>query len=286
MDVERSGSTSLAMASLLGERFHASVDALYATSATSLATSLVEGDRQLLSDEDARERLSGMVGSLTRQARVSSYLTSGPASAVILTHSELHTADLIVMASSPHRRFTGHAHTIVPVSEQAPCAVLTVGDRFKPAPLRRILLPVGPAGAEKHACTWVTTLASRFDAEVGLIRIAAARGGVSSAGVECGALLAALCRAGIDAYEIAHPGGHDGDALAELGESGAFDAIVFGLSSAPDVGTADDTLVAAVRHKTSASVLSVRSIRSSMPLAPSRFELPRRAVLDASWAQP
>ena len=294
VDVERSGTTSLAMASLLGERFHASVDALYATSAMSLAPS-IEPVRQLITDQDAQERLSGMVGSVTRKVRVSSYLTAGPASAVILTHSEVHTSDLIVMASSPHRRVAGQGHTIAPVSERAPCAVLTVGDRFKPAPMRRILLPVGPAGVEKHACSWVTTLASRFDAEVGLIRIASPRAGVdraaagrlapslaSAGAVECGQLLAALCRAGIDAYEIAHSGGRDGDALAELGESGAFDAIVFGLSSAAEVGEGHDALVAAVRNKTSASVLSVRSIRSSMPLAPSRFDPPRRVALDVS----
>jgi nucleotide-binding universal stress UspA family protein len=299
VDVERSGATSLAMASLLGERFHASVDALYATSPVSTFTNRVERVKVLISQHSAQERLSGIVASVTRKVCVSSYVTPGAASAVILTHSERHTSDLIVMASSPHRRFAVHADTIAPVSEHAPCAVLTLGDRFRPTALRRILLPVGPAGVEKHACSWVTALASRFDAEVGLVRIDQPRSGLwktftgaleprltISGGLECSQVLAALCGVGIDAYEIAHPGGSDADALARLCESGAFDAVVFGLTSAVEGRVGGDGLVAAVRHKTSAPVLSVRSVRSPVSFAPACVHPPLRAAVGVDWAQP
>ncbi len=257
IDVERSSATSLAMASLLGERFEASVDVLYASLPASLLAD-TSARMDASGDRDARERLSGVVASVTSTATVSSFVTPGSASAVILAHAERHTSDLIVMASSPHRRVSFPARTIVPVSEGAPCAVLTVGDRFRPAALRRILLPVGLAGADRQACRWVTTLASRFDAEVGLVRVGRAELrspliGEPGVSLPCEEVLATLCRAGIDAYEIAHPGGADDDALAQLCEAGAFDAIVTGLPAA-------DTLVAAVRHKTSAPVLSVRAI--------------------------
>ena len=55
LDVDRSGSTALAMASLLGERFQASVDALYAPPAE---------------EHSAQERLSALVASATRKVSV------------------------------------------------------------------------------------------------------------------------------------------------------------------------------------------------------------------------
>lgn len=297
LDLERPGSASLGMASLLGEYFEASVDALYATPPRCFTASAPEQIARLVNEHTAQERLSAVVASVTRKVRVSSYVTSGPASAVILTHSERYTSDLIVMASSPHRRAAISADTIAPVSEHAPCAVLTVGDRFQPAALRRILLPVGPAGVEKRARSWVTTLASRFDAEVGLLRIEQPRSGVrkaltraqepvasASRGSELEQVLAALCCAGVDAYEIAHPGGDEADALARLCEIGGFDAIVFGLS-APTEGAASYGLVSAVRQRTSAPVLSVRSSCSPMLFAPSCFELSRNSLLGSDWAQ-
>lgn len=289
LDVDRSGNTALAMASLLAERFQASVDALYAP-----PLSILANQAEQLQRTAAQERLATLVAFTTRKVRVSSYITPGPASAVILTHSERYTSDLIVLASSPHRRFALSAGTIGPVSEHAPCGVLTVGDRFRPAPFRRILLPVGPAGVEQRACSWVATLASRFDAEVGLVRVDQPRSGLwkvstnavaplTAGRVECRQVLDAFGRVGLDAYEIAHPGGNDADALAGLCEAGAFDAVVIGLMSAAGGMTDGDSMVAAVRRKTSAPVLSVRA---STRFAPSRFEPPRRAAVGADWAQP
>jgi nucleotide-binding universal stress UspA family protein len=293
LDVDRSGHTALAMASLLGERFEASVDALYAPPPRlSVPANSAEQVQRLVHEHAAQERLATLVACTTRKVRVSPYVTPGLASAVILTHSERYTSDLIVLASSPHRRSAPSAGTIAPVSEHAPCGVLTVGDRFRPAPFRRILLPVGPGGVEPRACSWVTTLASRFDAEVGLVRIDQPQSGLwkvstnlveslTAGRVECQQVLDALGRAGIDAYEIAHPGGDDASALAELCEGGAFDAIVMGLTSAVGGGAEGDSVVAAVRRKTSAPVLSVRS---AVRFAASRFE-PLRQAAGAEWAQ-
>jgi nucleotide-binding universal stress UspA family protein len=253
------------MASLLAERFHASVDALYASSARGATwSSAPERVKQLTEEQHAQQRLTGFVASMTRRVCVSSFVTSGTASSVILSHSERHASDLIVMASAPHRRFASARSTITPVSALAACAVLTVGGRFQVAPPRRILLPVGPAGAEPHARSWVTALASRFDAEVGLLRVDhrggfwndRATGANRPADAE---VLAVLCRAGIDAYEIAHPGGSDSEAMAGMCEAGAFDAIVFGLPAAGEGTDVGDATVAALRAKTGVPVLSVRS---------------------------
>jgi nucleotide-binding universal stress UspA family protein len=301
LDVERSGSTPLTMASLLAERFHASVDALYASSPVVPFPNRADRVKRLITDHNAQERLSGIVASMTRKVCVSSYVTRGPASTVILTHSERHRSDLIVMASSPPRRFAGPPNTIAPVAAHAPCAVLTVGDRFHAVPLRRILLPIAPGGAEQHALSWVTALASRFDAEVGLLRIDQPRSGfwktfatapqarpatLETTGAGCAEVLVALQRSRIDAYDIEHPGGSDSDALSELCNSGAFDAIVMGLPAAGEGKDGADALVASVRLKSNAPVLSVRAIRSPVLFAPGRSDLLPKAVVGADWAQP
>jgi len=99
-----------------------------------------------------------------------------------------------------------------------------------------LLPPVGRTGVTRPACRWVTTPASRFDAEVGLVRIDQSRTGswrtfsgaiepsLPSADFDSARVLATLCLAGIDADESTHPGGSDTDALARLRDTGAFDA--------------------------------------------------------------
>jgi nucleotide-binding universal stress UspA family protein len=299
VDVERSGSTALSMASLLAERFHASVDALYATPSTPKFDNRAARVRRLISEHNAQERLTGMLASLKGRVCVSSFVTRGNATPVILTHSERQGSDLIVMTSSPHRRFAGGPSTIAPVTALAPCAVLTVGARFQPAPLRRILLPIAPAGAEPHALSWVSALAARFDAEVGVLRIGQPRSGLwkifsataevtgraRSTGVGSADVLAALRPRGIHAYEVEHPGGGDTDAVSQLCGSGAFDAVVMGLPAA-DESRDTDAWVGALRLKTSAPVLSVRTLRPRMLFASSYFEPRPRAVAGADWAQP
>jgi nucleotide-binding universal stress UspA family protein len=217
---------------------------------------------------------------------------------VILSHSARHQSDLIVMASRPHQRFGAAASTIASVSTRAPCAVLTVGSRFQPAPLRRILLPIGATGAERYATDWVTALASRFDAEVGVLRIERVRSGFwktftntqesaapssESAHAETEKVLGALRHRGIDAYEIDHPGGSDGEVIGDFCESGAFDAIVMGLPISGD-GSGADALAASVRLKTSAPVLSVRAVRSPVSFTSNHLE-PLPAVAGADWVQ-
>lgn len=301
VDVERSGSTSLSMASLLAERFHASVDALYAPPRALLLGDRAARVKRLITDHNAEERLTSMVASVKRKVCVSSFVTRGEASAVILTHSERHGSDLIVMASSTQRRFGALSDTIAPVSAHASCAVLTVGDRFQPSALRRILLPLGPEGLEAPALSWIATLASRFDAEVGVLTIDQPRTGrwkLFRGAVEAavpagkrddvegvGALVAQLCRLGVDAYEITHPGGNDGAAVSGLCESGAFDAVVMGLPATGEGKAGADALVAAVRTRTGAPVLSVRTLRSPVLFAPNHFQQLPRAV-GADWAQP
>lgn len=301
LDVARSGSTALSMASLLAERFHATVDALYATPAVPKFDGRTAHVERLIHEHNAQERLSGMLAAVKRKISVSSYVTRGEATAVILSHSERQGSDLIVLASSPHRRFAGGPNTIAPVTALASCAVLTVGDRFKPAPLRRILLPIGPAGAERRALSWVSALASRFDAEVGVLRIGELRSGLwkvlsaaldptagarRSAPLETAEVLASLCRAGVDAYEIEHPGGGDSDAASRLCEAGAFDAVVMGLPAAGEGKDSGDGWVASLRLKTSAPVLSIRTIRPPVLFAPSHFEPLPRVAAGADWAQP
>lgn len=286
LDVERTGSPSLAMASLLAERFHASVDALYATSSVAVA-------------RQAEQRLSGIVTGMKRHVCVSSFVAPGPASAAILAHSERHSTDLIVMAASSHRRFSGGPKTIAPVSAHAPCAVLTVGGRFQAAPLRRILVPIAAGGVEKHATSWVTALASRFDAEVGLLRIEQPRSGFwdaisgasqlrptnDTSSTDGESLLAALRHSGIDAYEVAHSGGSDSDALAGLCNAGSFDTMVVGLPAGGEGHDPADVLAAALRQKTNALVLTVRALRSPALFAPGWLAtLPK--VAGADWVQP
>jgi len=150
---------------------------------------------------------------------------------------------------------------------------------------RRILLPTGPQGVTQEASRWVATLASRFDAEVGLLRIEQRKSGfwqinsslpavVEDAGAsraDAATALADLRRGGIDAYEIDHPGGADCDALGELCESGAFDLVVMSVGAAGE-GESRGRLLAAVRRQTSAPVLSVRTVRAPALFAPGHFE--------------
>lgn len=300
LDVDRSGSTSLSMASLLAERFDASVDALYATPVVPRFDGQAAQVERLMNEHNAQERLSGILATVAPRVSVSPFVTRGDAAAVILTHSEQQGADLIVMASSPQRLFVGGPGTIAPVTALASCPVLTVGDRFKPAPLRRILLPMGATGVEPHAFSWISALALRFDAEVGVLRLGQPRRGLwqmfpatrvpgtgerAPANAEKADGLAALCAQGIDAYEIEHPGGCDSDAVSHLCESGAFDAAVIGLPTAEE-GRNTDAWVGLVRLKTSAPVLSVRTPRSPVLFAPSHLDPLPKAVAGADWAQP
>lgn len=301
LDVERSGSTSLSLASLLAERFHASVDALYAVPARPKLESGALRREQGVQEQKAQDRLTAMLGAVRRRVCVSSFVTRGDATDVILRHSQRQASDLIVMASSPQRLFAGRPSTIAPVTAAAPCAVLTVGHRFRPAPPRRILVPLGTAGAERRALAWVFALASRFDAEVGVLKLGQPRSGVwkmftpaaepiatggELTGLEAADVLAELCLRGIDAYEIAHPGGSDSDAVSHLCEAGAFDAVVMGLVASGGSDERGDGWVASVRSKTSVPVLSVRTIRVPTLFAPSPFDRLPPAIASANWAHP
>ncbi|HET7546047.1 MAG TPA: universal stress protein [Polyangiaceae bacterium] len=282
LDVDRSSSTSLSLASLMAERFHASVDALYASAAVPTFDHCAARVRRLINEHNAQDRMTRMLADIKRNVCISSFVTRGNASAVILAHSKRQGSGLIVMASSPHRHFAGGRSTIEAVTAQASCAVLTAGDAFEAVPLRRILLPVGPAGVEPEALSWVSALASRFRAEIAVLRIGKPRNGLwklfSATGeaapralgrssVEYAEVLAALGPQGIETYEIQHPGGSDTSAVSNLCESGRFDAVVVGL---PPIGQSKDdgaAWVSSVRLKTSAPVLSVRSIGSSVRVA-------------------
>lgn len=286
LDVERSSAASLSLASLMAERFHASVDALYATPAVPAFDHAAARVKRLIDEHNAQDRMTDMLADVKRRVCISSFVIRGDATAVILAHSKRQGSDLIVMASSPNRHFAGGRSTIEAVTARAPCAVLTAGDAFDAAPLRRILLPVGPAGVEPDALSWVSALAARFDAEIGVLRIGQARSGLrklfSTAGeaapralgrscVEYSEMLSALARQGIETYEIEYPGGGDARAVSNLCGSGRFDAVVVGLPPIEHGKGNSNGWVSSVRLRTSVPILSVRSLGSRALFASSQF---------------
>ncbi|HET7539607.1 MAG TPA: universal stress protein [Polyangiaceae bacterium] len=297
LDIERSGSSALSLASLMAERFCASVDALYAIPEASKLDHGAARVKRLINEHNAQDRMSRLVHALERRVCVSTFVTRGDATGVILAHSRQQSSDLIVMASSPHKHFVGAVRTIEAITALASCAVMTVGDGFEPAPLRRILLPVGPAGLEPQTLSWVSALASRFDAEVGVLRVGQILGGPwklfsgtpesatrafgRPSVIQCADVLATLSPLGIESYEIEHPGGGDSSAVSDLCASARFDAVVVGL---PAVGKSKDreTWVSSVRLKTSAPVLSVRSLVLNTLLAP--FKPQQRVAVETGSA--
>lgn len=298
IDAARPGSASLHLASLLAERFHASVDALYAMPPTPPFDGRVARVRRLIGEHNAQERLQSIIASAQRQVCISSFTTRGTASSVILSHSQQHASDLIVMSSARRQRYGSPASTIAPVSAQAPCAVLTVGEEAVPRPVRRILLPVAVRGVQRTALSWAATLAAQFDAEVGLLSIGAFDSGLwrlfsasqaepahSNVGSKVGLseALAVLWQMQIAATEVASPGGDDDDALSNLCDSGAFDLVVLGLPAPGNGRNRSDALVANVRRRTCVPVLSVRALRSPASFA-LRFSPPRISAASADRA--
>ncbi|HET7539592.1 MAG TPA: universal stress protein [Polyangiaceae bacterium] len=286
LDMGRSSSTSLSLASLLAERFHASVDALYATPAVPAFDHSAARVKRLISEHNAQDRMTRMLADIKRRVCISSFVTRGDATAVILAHSKRQGSDLIVMASSPNRHFAGGRSTIEAVTAQAACAVLTAGDAFEAAPLRQILLPVGPAGVEPDALSWVTALAERFNAAIGVLRIGQPRSGLwklftttgeaapralGRSSVEYSEMLSAMARKGIETYEIEHPGGGDASAVSNLCGSGRFDAVVVGLPPIEHGESDSNSWVSPVRLRTSVPILSVRSHGSRALFASSQF---------------
>lgn len=298
LDAARSGSTSLAMASLLAERFHASIDALYAMPPAPTFDGRVARVKRLLVEHDSQERMQNVLASAERQVCVSSFVTRGSASAVILAHSQRYASDLIVMASSRRQRFAAAPSTVAPVSALARCAVLTVGDDFRKTPIRRILLPIGATGVECSALGWAITLAAQFGAEVELLRIGAPNERFwktptpsladSSVGSRIGLsdALVALGRMKIAASELTTPGGNDGDAVSRLCASEAFDAVVLGLPASGQGRDISDAFAGEVRRRTNVSVLSVRSLRSPALFAPRHFAPLLDADHQLAWSAP
>jgi nucleotide-binding universal stress UspA family protein len=267
LDVDASARGALSVGSVIAQRFRASFDALYAPAPVVAFAGRAERVRRLIAEHNARERMQGLLAPFASSLSVSSFITRGQPSEVILSHSEQHRSDLIVM---------GSGDVVAPVATAATCAVLTVGGRTAECAMRRILLPVGPSLAESPAVGWAIALGLRFGAEVQLLRVGAPRVGFWQAWTgsvrspidpqaerrargRTDAVLARLHGTRVEARELKHSEHVDEAGIVALAGTGRFDLIIAGLHAAGDDTNAGEALVAALRRRTNVSVLSVRA---------------------------
>jgi hypothetical protein len=276
LDVDAVGRGTLSVAGLIAERFRASVDALYAPEPLLAFGGRTERVRRLIAEHSARERLQTMTAPFSSSVRVSSFITRGRASSVILSHSEQHRSDLIVLGASSKRLFADSAAEIVmPVSSAASCAVLTVRGQTAECAMRRILLPVGPTLAEAAAASWAIALAQRFAARVDVVPFGDARSGfwktLAGRAVSGDArrmerrpqartelVMARLQRAQVDARELLLDDA-DFAGVVDVAESGCFDLVVMGLHARGDAAGDGEELLRLLRRRTCVPVLSTRA---------------------------
>jgi nucleotide-binding universal stress UspA family protein len=277
LDVDASARGALSVGSVIAQRFRASFDALYAPAPVVAFAGRAERVRRLIAEHNARERMQGLLAPFESSLSVSSFITRGQPSEVILSHSEQRRSDLIVMGGSAKLRFgDGSGGIVAPVATAATCAVLTVGGRTAECAMRRILLPVGPTLAESPAVGWAIALGLRFGAEVHLLRVGAPRVGFWQAWAGPGrspidlpaerrarlrsdAVLVRLHAARVEARELKHSEHAHAAGIVALAGTGRFDLIIAGLHAQGDDTNAGEALVAALRRRTNASVLSVRA---------------------------
>jgi nucleotide-binding universal stress UspA family protein len=292
LDVEGSPSGALSLASLIAERFRASLDALYAPAPSRSVSGREERVRRLISEHNSRERLDGLLGPVPSSLDVTPYVTPGRPSTVILAHSKRHGSDLIVMGGSAPARFRDvRGGTLSPVSNAAGCAVLSVSATDTERGLRRILLPVGESFADGLATSWAIALAARFGAQIDVLPVRGASLGFWQAlkparvvdaraaearmfGRSHGALSRVRC-ARVQARELDHLEHSSFDAVTTLAETGAFDVVVVGLHAHGDGAAAGDALVGSLRRRSGVSVLSVRALAENCIFANGAFKAPR-----------
>jgi nucleotide-binding universal stress UspA family protein len=246
--------------------------------------------RRLIAEHNARERLQGLLAPLPSSLDVTSYVTRGRPSAVILSHSEQHRSDLIVMGAPPASRFgDGSGGTVAPVATAASCAVLSVRSETANSAVCRILLPVGAPFADVPATSWAIALASRFAAEVDVLRVgpsgsafwrvltaqSRAKQDARVADMQLRAqselALSRMRSAQVKAREIEQPEHTGCDAITALAEAGAFDLIILGLHAHAGVASGGEELVTALRRRTGVAVLSVRAPRVRSAFASGGF---------------
>jgi nucleotide-binding universal stress UspA family protein len=296
LDVEGSPSGALSVASLIAERFRASLDALYAPAPAPAPARSVSGReervRRLISEHNSRERLDELLGPMAGSLAVTPYVTPGRPSTVILAHSERHDCDLIVMGGSAPARFRDRrGGTLRPVSNAAGCAVLSVRAAEAERGLRRILLPVGESFADGLATSWAIALATRFGAQVDVLPVRGASFGFWQAlkpvrvvdaraadarmfGRSHGSLSRIRC-ARVEARELDQREASGFDAVTALAETDTFDLVVVGLHAHGGGAAAGDALVSSLRRRSGVSVLSVRALTENCIFAGGACKAPR-----------
>jgi nucleotide-binding universal stress UspA family protein len=297
LNLDGSGEQSWPLASLIAHRFGASLDALHAPSPLLSFGNRADRVRRLIAEHNARERLEGLVAPLGSSLSVSTYVTRGQASSVILSHSERRASDLIVLDASSEA-----SATVTPVSTGASCAVLSVPSGAGGRAMRRILLPIGALVADVPATAWAISLASRFGAEVSVLRVGSSKPGFwkvltsrrcleappleeqHAAVVRAGATTLRLKRAGVQAPGVERLEPADYEAIADHGESGGFDLIVMGMHTQGDAATDGQGIVADLRRRATIPVLSVRDLGQAASFATIDHEAARSRGGDAHFA--
>jgi nucleotide-binding universal stress UspA family protein len=276
LDVDASARGALAVSSVIAQRFHASFDALYAPAPVVAFAGRAERVRRLIAEHNARERMQGLLAPFASSLDISSFVTRGAPSDVILSHSEQHRSDLIVMGTSPKRFSDGNGGIALPVATAATCAVLTVRGQTAACAMRRILLPVGSTLNESAAVGWALALGLRFGAEVHVLRVGSPRVGFwqtwtgsarspvdlqaeRRARLRSEAVLDQLLVAGVEARELKQAEHADEAGMVALANTGRFDLIIAGLHARGDDAAAGESLVTALRSRSNLPVLSVRA---------------------------
>lgn len=276
LDVDASARGALSVGSVIAQRFRASFDALYAPAPVVAFAGRRERVRRLIAEHNARERLQGLLAPFASSLSISSFVTRGQPSDVILSHSEQYRSDLIVMGTSPKRFSDGNGGIALPVVTAATCAVLTVRGQTAECAVRRILLPVGPTLAESPAVGWALALALRFGAEVHLLRVGsprvgfwqawtgAARSAVDEpaerrARLRTDTILNRLLAGRVEARELKQAELADEAGIVALAGTGRYDLIIAGLHARGDDTKAGESLVSALRSRSNVAVLSVRA---------------------------
>ena len=249
---------------------------------------------RLMAAHSIRERLARLVDDAVSPPAVhaAACAIEGDPLRVILERAVVPGADLIVVEKRPAGTFSFISPGIAEkIARDAPCAVLSVGERGKASPLgiERILVPVDFSASTETALSWAATLAKSYGASVELLhvsedhdesRLTPVLEQPENGHAEQKATPRHHRAPGLRMLELAQRarmrGAKVGDGtllygsvasrIIEFAQAGAYDMIVMGVHARRSPRWFRSGVVAAVRRGGSSSVLSVRATASELEL--------------------
>jgi nucleotide-binding universal stress UspA family protein len=250
---------------------------------------------RLMAAHSIRERLARLVDDAVSPPAVhaAACALEGDPLRVILGRAVVPGADLIVVGKRRAHTFGGFISPGIAekIARDAPCAVLSVGERgMPPSPrIERILVPVDFSASTETALSWAATLAERYAAGVELLHVSddhherpltRALEEPENGRAAQGATTRDRRAPGIRMLDLAQRarlrGAKVGDGILlygsvasriiEFARAGAFDMIVMGMHARRSTRWFRSGVVAAVRRGGSSSLLSVRATAPELEL--------------------